>query len=266
MIPKIIHYCWFGGKPIPEKNKKCINSWKEFCPDYEIIEWNESNYDVKKNKYMIEAYNSQNWGFVPDFARLDIIYNYGGIYLDTDVEIIKSLDPLLNEKAFMGFEDGYHVSPGLGFGAEKGNSTVKMIMDAIYKDRAFILSDGNYDTTASPKMNTAFLIQLGLKTDNSMQLINNSLKILPKDYLCPKDFFSGKLCVTNNTYSIHHFDGSWLPEEELFKLELRRKLCKFMPRPMASKCSKIIAISKYEGLSELKNYVLSYCNKRIHGK
>ncbi|RKW32245.1 MAG: glycosyl transferase, partial [Lachnoanaerobaculum sp.] len=104
MIPKVIHYCWFGGKPLPKIARKCIQSWKRFCPDYEIVEWNEKNYDIHKNSYMEEAYLQKKWGFVPDFARLDIIYQNGGIYLDTDVELIRPLDELLYHRAYMGFE------------------------------------------------------------------------------------------------------------------------------------------------------------------
>ena len=120
MIPKIIHYCWFGGTEIPEADQKCMASWRKYCPDYTIMRWDESNYDYTKNQYMREAYEAKKWGFVPDFARLDIVYTYGGIYLDTDVEIIRNIDDLLVNSAYMGFESGgAAVNPGLGFGAEK---------------------------------------------------------------------------------------------------------------------------------------------------
>ena len=140
VIPKIIHYCWFGGKPIPEKDQRCIASWKKQCPDYEIRKWDETNYDVSKNQYMKEAYQAEKWGFVPDFARLDIIYNYGGFYLDTDVELLKPLDDLLPNKAVMGFEDGRNVSPGLIIGAEKNHSTIRLLME-VYRDRNFVNQD-----------------------------------------------------------------------------------------------------------------------------
>ena len=104
MIPKVIHYCWFGKNELPEDAKRCIASWKKFCPDYEIIEWNETNYDVRKNKYMSDAYDEKKWAFVSDYARIDIIYNYGGIYLDTDVELLRPLDELLKDKMFCGWE------------------------------------------------------------------------------------------------------------------------------------------------------------------
>ena len=128
MIPKIIHYCWFGNGPIPEKDKKCINSWKKYCSDYKIIQWNEKNYDITKNKYMNQAYQQKKWGFVPDYARLDIIYTYGGIYLDTDVEIIKSFDSLLSNRGFAGFERPDYVNLGLGFGAEAENIIIKKML------------------------------------------------------------------------------------------------------------------------------------------
>ena len=121
MIPKVIHYCWFGGNPIPEKDRRYIEGWKEKCPDYEIIEWNERNYDVSKNKYMAQAYEEKKWGFVSDYARLDLVYQYGGIYFDTDVELLKPLDNLLELEMFCGFESTKYVNFGIGFGAEKEN-------------------------------------------------------------------------------------------------------------------------------------------------
>ena len=128
MIPKKIHYCWIGGNPLPELAIKCIESWKKYCPDYEIIEWNEKNYDFRKNQFMREAYDEKKWGFVPDYARLDIIYEHGGIYLDTDVEIIKPLDSLLKEQGFAGMEQPGIVALGLGFGAEPKLPLIKELM------------------------------------------------------------------------------------------------------------------------------------------
>lgn len=122
MIPKKIHYCWFGKNPLPNEVKKCIESWKLFCPDYEIIEWNEENYDVFKIDYMAEAYKAEKYAFVSDYARLDIIYNNGGIYLDTDVELIRPLDDLLHHSCYLGMELPGRVATGLGFGAVKGNN------------------------------------------------------------------------------------------------------------------------------------------------
>lgn len=214
MIPKKIHYCWFGGGEIPEHDKKCIESWKRFCPDYEIIRWDESNYDVTKNRYMREAYQAKKWGFVPDFARLDIIYEHGGIYLDTDVELLRGLDDLLENRAYMGFEQcGQAVNPGLGFGAEQHMPLIREIRDSIYANRTFQRGVGDYDTTPSPAMNTAFLAARGLVKNDQQQTIGN-IVIYPSAFFGPKEYATGLLTITENTYSIHHYHASWLEPEE----------------------------------------------------
>lgn len=220
MIPKKIHYCWFGGNPLPEKDQKCINSWRKFCPDYEIIQWDESNYDVTKNAYMKEAYDAKKWGFVPDYARLDIIFNEGGIYLDTDVELVKNLDALLENKAFMGFEDGEHVSPGLCTAAVQHHPTIGKLME-IYSGRRFKLEDGTLDLTPSPIMNTDMLVQMGLQKNNQKQVVAG-VTIFPKDYFCPKDYKTGKLTVTDNTYGIHWFNASWQSPHRRKMMKVRR--------------------------------------------
>lgn len=228
MIPKIIHYCWFGGNEIPEHDKKCIESWKKYCPDYKIIRWDESNYDYKKNSYMREAYEAKKWGFVPDYARLDIVYEHGGIYLDTDVELVKNIDELLEHKAYMGFEvGGEFVSPGLGFGAEKNFPLFKKMMEEIYGDRKFKLGEGNYDTTPSPTLNVEFLLKYGLKLNNQFQVIED-MAIYPSDWFCPIDTNSAVFNPTENTHSIHHFHASWLtPEEKKARLITQNLVRKF---------------------------------------
>lgn len=219
-IPKIIHYCWFGGAPIPEKDKACIESWRKFCPDYEIIEWNESNYDIAKNRYMKEAYDVKKWGFVPDYARLDIVYTHGGIYLDTDVEIIRNMDPLLEDEAFMGFEDGKFVALGLGFGAAKGNQHIKTMRD-VYEGVSFINPDGSFNTLPSPHYTTEYLLEKGLKQNDAFQQIEG-ISIYPKAYFCPRDYYTGAMNLTENSYTIHHYNASWLSDKE--KQNYERKL------------------------------------------
>lgn len=228
-IPKIIHYCWFGGTEMPEKNLKCIASWKKYCPDYEIKRWDETNYDINKNSYMKQAYEAKKWGFVPDYARLDIIYNNGGIYLDTDVEIIKNIDILLQNKAFMGFESPQFVALGLGFGAVKGNLHIKAMRDA-YNGMEFVNQDGSYNMLPSPNYSTEYLLQIGLVRDGSKQMLDEML-ILPTEYLCPKDYETGKLNITEKTYSIHHYDASWQSEYErkLHNVQIMLKQ-KFSPK------------------------------------
>ena len=212
MIPKKIHYCWVGGNPLPASAKKCIKSWKKFCPDYEIIEWNESNYDFTKNQYMKDAFEAKKWGFVPDYARLDIIYQHGGIYLDTDVEVIKSFDDLLSDKGFAGFESKEYVALGLGFGAEAGNPVIKKLMES-YETLRFKKSDGTLNLIPSPELNTVDFCKLGLNQNGEIQTLMDCFKIYPTDYFCPKSIIDGIVRKTDNTYSIHHFDATWFTEE-----------------------------------------------------
>ena len=211
MIPKKIHYCWVGGKPLPKSAVKCIKSWKKYCPDYEIIEWNETNYDFTKNEYMKQAYEAKKWGFVPDYARLDIIYTCGGIYLDTDVEIVKSFDSLLNLKGFAGFEDDESVALGLGFGAEKGNAVIKKLRDS-YENLSFINEDGSINLTPAPEVNQPIFDELGLIHNGECQMLDD-FSVFSKDYFCPKSLYDGVIRKTENTYSIHQFDASWFSKE-----------------------------------------------------
>lgn len=229
MIPKKIHYCWIGGNPLPASAKKCIASWKKYCPDYEIIEWNETNYDFTKNQYMKEALEAKKWGFVPDYARLDIIYQYGGIYLDTDVEIIKSLDSLLENKGFAGFESEQYVNFGQGFGAEAGNSVIKKLMES-YDNLRFVNEDGTLNMIASPAHNTEALIECGLKIENEKQIVEDCFTIYPIDYFCPKSYYDGIIRKTDNTYSIHHFDATWFPKDWQVEKKNRWKKAKLKER------------------------------------
>lgn len=211
-IPKVIHYFWIGGKPIPESNLRCIESWKKYCPDYKIVRHDETNYDFSKNKYMREAYEHKKWGFVTDFARLDVIYNEGGIYLDTDVEVVKSLDPLLEYEAFMGFEDSLLVNTGIGFGAKKKQKGIEKLLK-IYDSLEFVREDGELNITPTPNTATEMLEKNGLVRENKRQNVLG-IEILPTEYLCPKSFETGKIKKTKNTYSIHHYDMSWVTESD----------------------------------------------------
>ena len=255
-IPKVIHYCWFGGNPLPEKVQHCIESWRKCCPDYEIVRWDEHNYDVTKNDYMREAYEAKKWGFVPDYGRLDILYNNGGFYLDTDVELIKSLDSLRDNEALMGFEDGMHVSPGLIIAAVPKNLVIHEIMERIYKDRHFRLPDGSLDITPSPQMNTELLTNWGLRGDNSLQVVRG-ITVYPTEYFCPRDFTTGKLTITSNTYSIHWFDNSWACPEDRAIQQLGYTLT-----AMRERHSDIVYVPVEVGAKALKFLLL--ISKNIH--
>lgn len=217
-IPKMIHYCWFGRNPIPEKNKKWIESWRKYCPDYEIIEWNELNYDVSKNMFMEQAYKVGKWGFVPDYARLDIIYQYGGIYLDTDVELIRSLDELLYQDAFAGVDDSNLVSLGLGFGAVAGNGVIKALLD-IYDKLEF---DEN-NMVAAPKFEKNYFERVGVKANGELQHING-LTVYPEKVLSGYNNIIGVARPTEHTFSLHHYDGSWNDQEKVRKIHLVHEL------------------------------------------
>ncbi|KAB1438243.1 glycosyltransferase family 32 protein [Candidatus Galacturonibacter soehngenii] len=222
MIPKIIHYCWFGGGTLPESDKKNIESWRKYCPDYQIIEWNEENYDITSSKYMKDAYDKKKWGFVPDFARFDIVYKYGGFYFDTDVEIVKSLNPLLGYRAVMGFEKMDSVNGGHGFGAEPGNDIIKELRD-MYFNLNFILEDGKLNLTPSPVYITKQLQSKGLNLNNTIQNLGN-MTVLPTDFFCPLEYDTGKLRVSSNTFSIHWFNASWLDEKNRKRVIIERKI------------------------------------------
>ncbi len=205
-IPKVIHYCWFGKGEMPRLAKKCIKSWEKYCPDYKIICWSEENFDFNKNRYVKEAYESGKWAFVSDYVRLKAVYEMGGIYLDTDVEIIKPIDDL-TKQGFMGFDEKGIVATGLGFGAEKKNELIgEMLKD--YDDIGFILPDNSFDLTPCPDRNTKTLQRLGMNTEVKDQVFMG-IQFLPRDYLCPMDYYTGKIDITENTYSIHHYNASW---------------------------------------------------------
>lgn len=221
MIPKVIHYCWFGGAPLPKKEQKCMESWKKFAPDYKIVRWDESNYDVHKNKYMSDAYDRKKWGFVPDYARFDIIYQNGGIYLDTDVELVKPLDELLANEAYMGFESGKWINGGIGFGAVAGNTLIKGLRD-MYDDFTFIKDNGEINTTPSPYYITEYLVKHGLVCNNTMQLLDDSMRIYPTEYFAAKDYVSGNVNMTENTISIHQYSATWLPRRKKIARVVKR--------------------------------------------
>lgn len=211
-IPKIIHYCWFGDNPLPDIASKCIESWKKYCPDYKIIRWDESNFDVNENQYVSEAILSKKWAFATDYVRLKVVHEYGGIYLDIDVELLKPLDDLLMYSGFMGFESKKNIATGLGFGASKHNRLVYEVMND-YKDLSFISEDGSLDLMPCPERNSKILNKHGLILNNSKQIIDDVL-FLPMDYFNPTDYESMRLSISENTYSIHHYNGSWVSEEQ----------------------------------------------------
>ena len=208
-IPKKIHYCWFGGKPLPKSVQKCIASWKKYCPDYEIIRWDESNSDIRSNLYARQAYEAGKWAFVSDYFRLKVVYEQGGIYLDTDVELIRSLDCLAEQyDGFFGYESGNNsIATGLGFGAAKGNRFVAALLHD-YDNLSFQKEDGTFDEQPCPQRNTSTLVSMGVDPAMRNQVIDG-VCFLSEEVLCPINFYTGERKVTKNTVSIHHYDASW---------------------------------------------------------
>ncbi len=213
MIPKKIHYCWFGGKELPDLAIKCIESWKKYCPDYEIIRWDENSFPIESNCYVKEAYESKKFAFVTDFVRLYAIYNYGGIYMDTDVEVCQSIDEFLFEKAFSGFESYTDIPTGIMAG-EQGLPIYKELLD-YYTDRHFLMDDGVLDLTTNVQIFTDIFTSKGLIGNNTKQTIEG-YTFYPKTFFCPNQ---EEWIKKNNkkVYTIHHFAGSWLPDEEIKK-------------------------------------------------
>ena len=208
-IPKIIHYCWFGGNELTDLAKRCINSWKLYCPDYKIIRWDESNFDVNSNQFCKEAYDNKKWAFVTDYVRLMVLHNYGGIYMDTDVEVIKSLDDFLKHEAFSGFESSHHMPTGI-IASRKENKWIKILLDD-FNEKKFIINDKMDMQPNVVKITNLTKNYYPLKLNDKYQDLGD-LTLYPSDWFCPKNADLQDINLTVNTHAIHHFDGSWLPQ------------------------------------------------------
>lgn len=211
-IPKIIHYCWFGGQPIPAHLQKCIDSWKKYCPEYEIIRWDESNYDVTKNTYMRQAYEAQKWAFVSDYTHLDVDYIHGGICLDADVELLKSLDAFLPYEFFCGFQTNRIVNFGLGFGAVKNHYLIGKCIEAY--DGVEFIRDGMLNLVPSPVYQSAVLEKEGFLMNGKYQEINMSA-VFPPYIFNPGSYWGSLFGLNEHNFSIHHYDGSWNNKQEI---------------------------------------------------
>lgn len=224
MIPKKIHYCWFGRAEKPKLAKKCIASWKKYCPDYEIIEWNEDNFDINMNGYTKMCYEQKKYAFLSDYVRLLVVYQNGGLYFDTDVELVRSPDFLLGEEAFFGFEtEGKKekkeiVNTGLAFGSVASGLALKMMLDEYNS-----LLDGKSGTIGCPILNTQALIKLGLKPGGKKQKLSHAT-IYPKEYFNPYESTTGCLNKTKNTVSIHWYMGSFLTTKQKIRSAISKPL------------------------------------------
>lgn len=220
-IPKIINYCWFSGNPMPIELVRCVNTWKELCPDYDIVCWNESNFDLSKYRYTKEAAVMKKWGYIPDIVRLEVLYDVGGFYFDTDVEMIRNLDELRFQDAFCGRERGGHVNFGGGSGSVPGNDIIKEILD-FRKDEPFALANGGYNSEASGYYETTPLMEHGLKVADVNQKLDK-INIYSSEFFSPYNYINGDDIRNENTFSIHHFNASWLENGEALRKETREK-------------------------------------------
>lgn len=221
MISKIIHYCWFGKQPLPEKLRKCVDSWGKYLPDYEFVEWNEERFNVESTAWTKQAYSLGKYAFVSDYVRLKALYEYGGIYLDTDVEVVKRFDSFLAHEAFGGFETQNTITTGV-IGASKGNPIIKQFLDS-YEHTSFILPDGTLNNNSNVLRFTSILQEYGLTLNNKRQNVGG-FEIYPKTYFCPLDVWHYK-DITENTYAIHYFEGSWLDEKTKKRIKKESKSC-----------------------------------------
>lgn len=244
VIPKVIHYCWFGRNPLPDSALRCIDSWKKYFPDYEIKEWNEDNFDVNSIQYTREAYQAKKYAFVSDYARFKILYEQGGLYFDTDVEVIKPMDDVIENGGFMGVEipsDGKKpplINPGLGLGAQSGNKIYKKICD-YYETIHFLKEDGTPDPVTVVMHTTKILTENGLQNTNVKQIVDE-IWIYPVDYFNPLDSLTGKLNKTHNTRSIHWYTMSWLEQSPL-RMKISRLLHRILSPAFTSKTRKLLS-------------------------
>lgn len=225
-IPKTIHYCWFGRNPLPESARRCIASWRRFFPDYEIKEWNEDNFDVYAIAYTRDAYKAGKYAFVSDYARFWVLWNEGGVYFDTDVEVVRPMDDILSAGAYMGWEtpslDGvYRINPGVGLAMPPAMPLCRTIMEAFEQRMTFLGSDGKMNAYTMIPMINDTLVPLGLKNDGKKQVVDG-LTVYPPEYFCPLDTLTGKMRRTPQTRSIHWFTMSWMSPWQQFRLRLSR--------------------------------------------
>lgn len=218
MIPKIIHYCWFGGNPKPKLAEKCIASWKKHCPGWEIVEWNESNFDVNQNGYTKMCIEQKKYAFLSDYVRLLVVEKHGGIYFDTDVELLRPIDDLLENEAFFGFETPQYVASGLGFGSVAHGAAIA----AMVQEYDF-LTDGTQGVRGCPGLNTIALEKLGLIRNGTRQTVAGAL-ILPIEYFNPYESATGRLKTNANTYSIHWYGASWMSRKKKIKMAITRPM------------------------------------------
>lgn len=259
LIPKIIHFIWLGDKNYTELVEKCIASWEKKLPDYKLMKWDDSNIDIKDCIYATEAYEEKKYAFVSDYVRLKVLYEYGGIYLDTDVEVLKKFDDLLNNDAFAGFENNYALETCI-IGSKKGNLIIRDFLE-YYKSKSFIRQNGEMDLTPNTIPFTQICVNHGLKIDGNVQVLDN-IKIYSKEYFSPYSRAEEKISITEKTYSIHYFSGSWITEEKKKIIVKRKKVIEKYGK-LAGYIFYGFHVARQEGLSQFMTEMLHFF--KLHG-
>lgn len=248
-IPRVIHYCWFGGNPLGDDEQRCKRSWHEFLPGYEIKQWDESNFDVRCCPYVSEAYDAGRWAFVSDYARFKILYEEGGLYFDTDVEVISPIDDIVETGPFMGIESDKSdmartdsgemlptVNPGVGLGVYPGSDLYREILDS-YEGSHFLRADGSFDLTTVVVRVTSILEKHGLRQTSGIQNVGG-ISIYPAEYFNPKDYWTGNVVLTKNTRTIHHYKASWHDRQAM---EEKRLVTALIDKGISLKASVMLA-------------------------
>ncbi|WP_194191067.1 glycosyltransferase family 32 protein [Clostridium chrysemydis] len=220
MIQRKIHYCWFGRIEKPEIVNKCINSWKENAKGYELVEWNEDNFDINSNDFVREAYEKKKYAFVSDYVRAYALFNYGGIYLDTDVELLKDFDDYLENDSFFGFEAANYIATST-IGARKGNKVIKKLLDK-YQNKKFINKDGTLDTVTNVFILSDIFKDLKIERNGKYQKKEGLLTVYPMEVFSPYDYRFYQDLRTENTVSIHHFHKSWVSKKDKIKQSIKK--------------------------------------------
>ncbi|GGD73333.1 glycosyltransferase family 32 protein [Paenibacillus nasutitermitis] len=232
-IPRIVHYCWFGRGPKPKLMLKCISSWQRHLNGYQFMEWNEDTFDIHSNRYVEEAYAARKYAFVSDYVRLYALYHQGGIYMDTDVEVVKPLDRFLNHEAFSGFEDGHFLQSGTMGAARKHPWIEELLLD--YRNRSFLREDGSCDTTTNTAVISRISERRGLVLNGEHQVLDGGVVFYPRTYFSPYDYINGANFITSESCTIHHFAQSWLPAHIRVRSSIKRAASRIVGPKLISK-------------------------------
>lgn len=252
MIPKIIHLCWLSGDPYPAKIARCLDSWKTHLPDYEIRLWDTQSFDLEKSKWVKQAFEKKKYAFAADYIRFYALYHYGGIYLDSDVEVLKSFDDLLDLPYFVGAEKAGTIEAAI-LGAKKGTDWIKYCLD-YYQDREFVREDGTLDIRKLPEImvdeigKRKNIRQLNIEESRKIRDLNfeKEVLVMPDEYFSPKIFDSREVLITPDTYAIHHYQNSWFSPKAKIYYRTRSKLIRLFGYKLVVKIERLLMPHRFQ--------------------